>query len=72
MINLIYIGDKFYHESKTFMSSIYKVNYERYDYGFLQRDLEIGEEIHIRQANPSELKYFESRLKELLKRKEII
>jgi hypothetical protein len=53
------------------MSSIYKIvgsGYERYDYGFLQRDLELGFTFEIRQATPLEIAGFEKRLEELLKK----
>ncbi len=31
---IIFIGEKFYMESRTTMSSLYTENGERYDYGF--------------------------------------
>ena len=64
-MNLIYIGDKFYRESQTMMASLYTENGKRYDWGFVGRALENGEEIHIRQANKTEIDYYNKKLKEL-------
>ena len=52
------------------MSSVYTEDGYRYDWGFMQRDLE---EVHIRQADPSERAYYEKALadmKERFKQKE--
>lgn len=67
MIELVYIGQDFYSRSKTMMSSIYKTTGERYDYGFLQRDLEAGAEIHIRQATGAEMRAYSLRLLDMEK-----
>ena len=57
-IELFYIGDQFYSKSYTFMSSIYKIDtYERYDWGFVQIDLQNGKEVYIRPATNEEMKW---------------
>jgi hypothetical protein len=67
-INLIYIGDKFYRESSTRMSSIYTEKFQRYDWGFVQRDLQEGKTVNIRPANTIEMAIAENELK-LIKQK---
>jgi hypothetical protein len=62
MISLVYFGQKFYSQSGTILSSIYTNDFERYDYGFLQRDLENGYEVSIRQATPAERSVLENEL----------
>jgi hypothetical protein len=61
---LIFIGDHFYSQSGSMMSSIYTEDGYRYDWGFVQRDLRDGREVHIRPANPIELAHYESKLAE--------
>jgi len=65
MINLVYIGDKFYSESHSRMSSIYLDGIFRYDYGKMRIALEEGEDVIIRQATPDELICFEKKLQEM-------
>jgi hypothetical protein len=68
MTKLIYIGDDFYSKSKSAMSCIYKAKhdgYERYDWGFVQRDLRDGKEVTIRPATHAEVKFFEDKLAEM-------
>lgn len=66
-MEVIFIGDKFYDESQTMITSVYKIlhsgGYERTDWGFIQIALEKGESVHIRPATKSEIKYFEKMLK---------
>ena len=69
-MNIIYIGDNFYCESVSAMSSLYTESGERYDFGFMQRDLRDGKEIHIRQATIAERNHYEARLNELRRRRE--
>ncbi len=52
---LIYIGDHFYHRSGSMMSSIYTEDGERYDWGFVQRDLGMGKSVTIRPATIREM-----------------
>ena len=54
-VELIFIGDKFYSESKSIMSSIYTVDAERSDWGFVQVALRNGESVHIRPATKIEM-----------------
>jgi hypothetical protein len=68
MRKLIYLGHRFYSESKTMMSSVYTEDGYRYDWGFMQRDLENGEEVHIRQADPSERAHYEKALADMKER----
>ena len=53
-MELIYIGDDFYHESGTIMSSIYDIHGYRQDWGKVQCALRDGESVHIRPATPQE------------------
>lgn len=61
-MELIYIGDHFYDESKSIMSPIYTVEGNRSDWGFVQIALKNGDSVHIRQATKEEKKYYENRL----------
>jgi hypothetical protein len=62
---LIYIGDHFYSESRSMMSPIYTEDGQRYDWGFVQRDLRNGHEVTIRRATAAEKKVYQVRLEEL-------
>lgn len=69
-INLIHVGDYFYSKSGTSMSSIYvEGTWERYDYGFVQRDLDRGNTVNIRPANDEELGKAHRMLKEVQERR---
>lgn len=61
-MKLVYIGDKFYHESGTMMSSLYTEDGQRSDWGFVNIALRRGEEVQIRQATSEELERYEKRL----------
>lgn len=67
---LVFIGERFYKESQTLMSSIYRItrdgSWQRYDWGFLQLDISAGKEIRIRPATEKEIKFFEAKLNETL------
>jgi hypothetical protein len=67
VMNLIYIGRKFYSESSTIMSSIYDIEGRRQDWGSVERSLERGEEIHIRQASRIEMEHYEKELEKIKK-----
>lgn len=55
-VQLIYIGDEFYLKSGTSMSSLYEEGtWQRYDWGFVSRDLRNGVTVNIRPANDEEL-----------------
>ena len=57
-MNVIFIGESFYNESGTSMSSIYEIEEEtlkRTDWGFVQKALGEGESVNIRPANDSEM-----------------
>ena len=70
-MKLIFIGDRFYSESKTMMSSIYDIHGNRQDWGFVSEALENGQSvhiyIHIRPATKSELAHYEKMLEEYKK-----
>lgn len=58
---VVFIGEQFYLQSGTSMSSVYEVRtvngkkeYKRYDYGFLQCDLANGIRVNIRPATDKE------------------
>lgn len=68
MIELVIIGQRFYKESQTLMSAVYreepKGTFHRYDWGLLQLDMIAGKEIRIRPATKGELRFFEQVLNE--------
>jgi hypothetical protein len=70
MIELVFIGERFYKDSQTLMSAIYESLpggvWERYDWGKLQLDINAGKNIHIRQATKEEIQKFEMKLNETL------
>jgi len=73
MIEVVYIGDKFYGDSGTMMSSIYKKEgkkYTRFDWGFLQIALANGENVKIRQANRKEMLHFKTMLADHILKKQ--
>jgi len=57
-INLFFIGEKYYTESRTVMSSIYEVGtFKRSDWGKVDIELSNGNEINIRQATEREISW---------------
>ena len=66
-MELIYIGDRFYNESNSMMSSIYDIHGNRQDWGFVQIALCNGESVHIRPATDAELISYEKALIEIKK-----
>jgi hypothetical protein len=63
-IFLIFIGNDFYFESGTMMSCIYTEDGNRYDWGFVQRDLSEGKTVTIRSATDAELGFYYKKLQE--------
>lgn len=61
-LKLIYIGDNFYRESGTVMSSIYEENGDRSDWGKVQIALKGGQKVSIRPAEKDELDCYETKL----------
>ena len=56
VINLIFIGDEFYLESGSMMSSLYQEsNWLRYDWGYVSVALRNGNVVNIRPATDAEL-----------------
>jgi hypothetical protein len=60
---IYYFGDKYYNESGTMMSSLYTEKGERYDWGFLRRDVETGQDVVVRKATPDMIKWADEQLK---------
>ena len=59
---LFHIGNRFYVESRTMMSSIYhedRDNPQRWDWGLVSTALVNGEAVHIRPANEAEMEWAE-------------
>lgn len=69
-MKLMYIGDHFYHESRTMMSSIYGEDGARGDWGKVQIALARGEEVTIRQATQPERDFYEARLSRMKRDRE--
>ena len=69
-MNLIYIGDHFYAESGTMMSSIYTEDGRRTDWGFVQCALRDGQIVNIRPATQIELDGYEAKLSRLKRDRE--
>ena len=67
-MKLIYIGDHFYEESKSYMSSIYDTDGARQDWGKVQVALRNGERVSIRPATSQELVRYEIKLRALKQR----
>lgn len=66
-VTLVYIGEKFYRESASAMSSFYTTGGDRYDLSNLVSDLEEGAEINIRPATNQEFGYYQKVLDKLKK-----
>jgi len=64
-MELIFIGDHFYRESNTMMSSIYDIKGNRQDWGTVGNALRSGDSISIRPATDAEIGKFERYLREL-------
>ena len=58
-MKLIYIGDHFYIESGTMISSIYTEDGFRSDWGHVQSALRHGEKVEIRPATTKEREQYE-------------
>jgi len=65
-MNIIYVGQKFYNQSGSIMSSMYTEDDKRMDYGFLQIALENGEEVFIRQATAEEFAFYQKKLDKIV------
>jgi len=74
MREFVFIGQDFYYDSSTIMSSVYELEWNskitvRSDWGKIQQLLANGYEIHIRQANPGELVNFQRKLIDIMRRR---
>lgn len=70
MLELIYIGEDFYRKSGTIMSSIYTIDGGRFDWGFVEIQLQRGATIQIRPATPTELEPFAQQLAAIIAQRE--
>lgn len=64
-MELIFIGDKFYRESSTSISSLYDIEGNRQDWGKVNLALRNGESVYIRPATQKELEFYNRQLKEI-------
>lgn len=64
-LELIFIGDHFYSESGSWMSSIYHLDGRRSDWGKVNVALREGRDVHIRPATDEELEHYEKQLVEI-------
>ena len=59
-----YFGDKYYDQSGTIMGVLYTDKGERYDWGFLQRDVGDGEDVVVRKATPEMIQWADKQLEQ--------
>ena len=59
-----YFGDKYYHQSGTMMGVLYTDKGERYDWGFLQHDVDNGEDVVVRKATPQMIEWADKQLEQ--------
>ena len=59
-----YFGDKYYDQSGTMMGVLYTDKGERYDWGFLQRDVDNGEDVVVRKATTDMIKWADTQLED--------
>ena len=59
---IYYFGNKYYDQSKTMMGVLYTDKGERYDWGFLQRDVDSGQDVVVRKATPDMIKWADTQL----------
>lgn len=62
-MKLVFIGDDFYHNSGTIMSSLYTEDGQRSDWGKVKIALRNGEKVCIRPATEKELESAKETLK---------
>lgn len=65
-MEIIYIGEEFYHKSGTRMSSLYDTDGNRQDWEFVTIALQKGESVHIRPATEEEKLPYIKQLEALL------
>jgi len=69
-MEVVFIGNNFYQESATMMSSVYELKNGRFyrtDWGFIEIALENGNSVNIRPANEFEMETFLTKLEGLKK-----
>ena len=70
ILDVFYIGEKFYYKSSTMMSSIYLNDggvYRRFNWGLVQIALEEGAEVHLRPAKDEEMLWAYKQLDKITK-----
>lgn len=67
MKTVYYFGDKYYDRSKTMMGVLYTEDNQRYDWGFLQRDVRNGVDVVVKKATPAMLRAADEQLEKLIK-----
>lgn len=60
-IQVIYLGDHFYQQSKSLMSSLYTDDGRRFDLGGIKCALSNGQSVNIRPATQAELEIYEAK-----------
>jgi hypothetical protein len=68
IIKLVYIGEDYYRESHTIMSSIYTEDGERFDWVMVTEALSRADEVHLRPARKSERLLYARQLREIQRR----
>ena len=64
-MDCIFIGNRFYEESGSIMSSLYTVEGERTDWGFIEVALRNGKSVSIRPATINEIEQYTKKLNEI-------
>ena len=64
-MDCIFIGNRFYEESGSIMSSLYTVEGKRTDWGFIEAALRNGKSVSIRPATINEIEQYTKKLNEI-------
>ena len=67
-MEFFYVGDRFYRDSGTMMSSIYTTDFRRAHWGQVEMALKEGQKVEIRPANKMEMTWAKEELKAELAR----
>ena len=57
-----YFGEKYYNKSRTMMGMLYTEKGERYDWGYVQRDVDNGQDVVVRKATPQMIEWADKQL----------
>lgn len=67
-MKVFYIGDDFYTQSNSYMSSVYiKKTHAKTDWGFIMKALSLGESVTITPATDQETDWAHTELERILK-----